>query len=130
MEKNAMDALTRARVLHAAEVDHANEPENLGKALEAALEENDLERAAQLARAKRDRMLQDVDAHGSIYRMELAEPSGNTFSAWLPVLKKLVGFSADQWAQYRRKLLDVPQQAGFPAVIEWPEKPTEAARNE
>lgn len=126
----SMDALTRARVLHAAEVDHANEPENLGKALEAALEENDLERAAQLARAKRDRMLQDVDAHGSIYRMELAEPSGNTFSAWLPVLKKLVGFSADQWAEYRRKLLDVPQQAGFPAVIEWPEKPTEAPRNE
>lgn len=95
-----------------------------------ALEENDLERAAQLARAKRDQMLKDVDAHGSIYRMGLEEPTGTNFSAWLPTLKKLVAHSSDPWAEYRRKLLDVPQQEGFPAQIDWPEKPQEAGRNE
>jgi hypothetical protein len=27
------------------------------------------------------------------------------------------------WAAYRQALRDVPQQAGFPASIAWPEKP-------
>ena len=27
------------------------------------------------------------------------------------------------WTQYRRDLLDVPQQAGFPTDITWPTKP-------
>lgn len=27
------------------------------------------------------------------------------------------------WAEYRKKLRDVPQQAGFPWETEWPEKP-------
>ena len=68
--------------------------ENLEAALQEALAADDMERAAQLARAKRDRLLLDVDAHGSIYRMELEEPTGTSFSAWLPTLKKLTGTSA------------------------------------
>lgn len=99
--------------------------ENLEAALQEALAADDMERAAQLARAKRDRLLLDVDAHGSIYRMELEEPTGTSFSAWLPTLKKLTGTFSDAWAGYRRKLLDVPQQEGFPAQIDWPEKPQE-----
>lgn len=99
--------------------------ENLEAALQEALAADDMERAAQLARAKRDRLLLDVDAHGSIYRMELEEPTGTSFSAWLPTLKKLTGTFNDAWAEYRRKLLDVPQQEGFPAQIDWPEKPQE-----
>lgn len=125
MENKNMDALTQARVLHAAEVEHANTVENLEAALQEALAADDTERAAQLARAKRDRLLLDVDAHGSIYRMELEEPTGTSFSAWLPTLKKLTGTFSDAWAEYRRKLLDVPQQEGFPAQIDWPEKPQE-----
>lgn len=34
--------------------------------------------------------------------------------------------TADQqqaWADYRRALLDVPQQAGFPQNVSWPVKP-------
>ena len=127
MEKNAMDALTRARVLHAAEVDRANTVENLEASLQEALEAGETERVAQLARAKRDQLLLDVDKHGSVYRLELEEPTGTSFSAWLPTLKKLTAVFSDPWAVYRRRLLDVPQQEGFPAVIEWPEKPQEVA---
>ena len=29
------------------------------------------------------------------------------------------------WAAYRQALLDVPQQAGFPDNVTWPEEPTE-----
>ncbi len=29
-----------------------------------------------------------------------------------------------EWATYRQALLDVPQQAGFPNDITWPEEPT------
>ena len=130
MERKEMDALTQARVLHAAEVDHANTPENLARALEAALEENDLEKAAQLARAKRDQLLKEVDAHGSVYRLEMEEPAGTSFSAWLPILRQLVAHSNDPWAVYRRKLLDVPQQDGFPAQIEWPERPQDITGDE
>ena len=125
MENKNMDTLTRARVLHAAEVDHANAVENLEAALQEALAADDMERAAQLARAKRDRLLLDVDKMGSVYRLELNEPTGTSFSAWLPTLKKLTGTFSNAWAEYRRKLLDVPQQEGFPAVIIWPEEPQE-----
>ena len=97
------------------------------EALEASLQEalaaEDTERAAQLARAKRDTLLLEVDAHGSIYRLELEEPSGTSFTAWLSWLKKLASIFTDNWATYRRRLLDVPQQEGFPAVINWPERP-------
>ena len=29
----------------------------------------------------------------------------------------------DKWAPYRQALRDLPQQAGFPTTITWPEKP-------
>ena len=127
MEARNMDTLTQARALHAAEVEHASTVENLEKALTEALEAQDFDRAAQLARAKRDKLLKDVDAHGSVYRLELEEPAGTSFNAWLPVLKELMAVFTDPWAVYRRQLLDVPQQAGFPAEIDWPEKPAEKA---
>lgn len=127
MEARNMDTLTQARALHAAEVAHAGTVENLEKALAEALAAEDFDRAAQLARAKRDKLLLDVDAHGSVYRLELEEPTGTNFAAWLPVLKELVAVFSDPWAVYRRQLLDVPQQDGFPAAIIWPEKPDEVA---
>ena len=90
-------------------MEHAGSVENLGKALAEAVEAGDMELAAQLARAKRDALLLDVDAHGSVYRMELEEPTGTSFSAWLPTLKKLTSTFSNAWAEYRRRLLDVPR---------------------
>ena len=46
MENKNMDALTQARVLHAAEVEHANAVENLEAALQEALAADDMEYAA------------------------------------------------------------------------------------
>ena len=123
MESKSMDTLAWNRVLHAAAVERADTVEALEASLQEALEAQDLERAAQLARAKRDKLLENVDKHGSIYRLELEAPEGTSFTAWLGVLKKLTAAFADGWADYRRKLLDVPQQEGFPASIEWPEAP-------
>lgn len=123
MRNENMDTLTRARVLHAAEVERANTPEALEAALQEALQAGDLETAAQIGRMKRNVLLKDVDAHGSVYRLELPVPEEDTLEAWALVLRQFVATFGDAWAQYRRALLDVPQQEGYPETIQWPEKP-------
>lgn len=35
----------------------------------------------------------------------------------------LTGEQATAWAAYRQALRDVPQQGGFPASVDWPERP-------
>jgi len=45
-----------------------------------------------------------------------------TASDWTQVADAPVDAAA--WAMYRQALRDVPQQAGFPETIEWPETPT------
>jgi hypothetical protein len=65
------------------------------------------EELAAQARGQRDALLQEVD---SIV--------GNPL--------RWASFSTEQqtaWADYRQALLDVPQQAGFPNTINWPNKP-------
>ena len=63
--------------------------------------------AAQAIRAERDSLLLTVDAiAGNALRW--AALDADTQAAW---------------ATYRQALLDVPQQAGFPSNVTWPEKP-------
>ncbi|MGP3699184.1 tail fiber assembly protein [Rhodobacter sp. NSM] len=57
--------------------------------------------AEEAARARRDKLLAGCD--------------------WTQVADAPVDREA--WAGYRQALRDVPQQAGFPAVIAWPEPP-------
>ncbi|MGA0927422.1 MAG: phage tail assembly chaperone, partial [Burkholderiaceae bacterium] len=59
------------------------------------------EMAAQEARQTRDRLLAASD--------------------WTQVADAPVDAAA--WATYRQALRDVPQQAGFPETIVWPEQP-------
>jgi len=64
--------------------------------------------AAAKIRAQRDSLLLTVDAI-----------AGNAL--------RWASLSAEQqaeWAAYRQALLDVPQQAGFPDNITWPQEPT------
>ena len=62
---------------------------------------------AQAVRAQRDSLLLEVDAiAGNALRW--AALDADTQAAW---------------AAYRQALLDVPQQAGFPNDVTWPEKP-------
>lgn len=62
------------------------------------------EQAARLeadVRAERNRRLTECDW------TQLADASVNSLA----------------WANYRQELRDIPQQAGFPASVIWPEKP-------
>lgn len=62
---------------------------------------------AQAVRAQRDSLLLEVDAiAGNALRW--AALDADTQAAW---------------AAYRQALLDVPQQAGFPNDVTWPDKP-------
>ena len=68
--------------------------------------ELDAEAALQM-RAQRDSLLLEVDAI-----------AGNTLR-WA----SLDADTQAAWATYRQALLDVPQQAGFPNDVTWPEAP-------
>ncbi len=78
-----------------------------GDAVELTQEEFDalsLENAVKEHRAKRDALLQTtIDAMNPMRWETLTEPQ------------------KDAWRAYRQALLDVPQQAGFPHDITWPQ---------
>jgi hypothetical protein len=71
---------------------------------EAAYTAGENDRLATAARQKRDALLSQSD--------------------WM--VTKAMESSASlnfEWASYRQALRDIPQQAGFPANIDWPVKP-------
>lgn len=120
------ETLTMARMKHRAEVQDAGLLETLRKAYQLAADAGETEEAARLARAIRDTLLTHVDAHGSIYRLEMAAPDSKSFLDWLDWLKTLASvIASSEWARYRRALLDIPQQDGFPYAISWPVEPTD-----
>jgi len=63
--------------------------------------------AAAQVRSERDQLLLEVDA-----------VAGNALR-WAD----LTAAKQAEWATYRTALLDVPQQAGFPTDITWPQEP-------
>ena len=67
-----------------------------------------MEALAQAVRAERDQRLLAVDTI-----------AGNALR-WAALSEA----SQAEWAAYRQALLDVPQQAGFPDNITWPQEPT------
>ena len=79
--------------------------------------------AAAAVREKRNELLADTDAMMALDRMGLNVPSGSTFSAWLAFFKKLGEALLGAIPIYRQALRDIPQQAGFPYNVVWPEKP-------
>ena len=64
--------------------------------------------AAQDVRAKRDRILATV-----------VDPLVSNPLRWADMTPE----AQQAWADYRRALLDVPQQAGFPNAVAWPTQP-------
>lgn len=82
-------------------------------AYEKAVADNDEERAAEMARKIRNRMLDKSDAQMSLDRIGLDTSSTTSF---LTSLKKIFDNS---WAKYRQHLRDVPEQEGFPFDIDW-----------
>ena len=74
----------------------------LSERYEAAVAVQDVEEAADAARALRNKMLDDCD---------------NMLVPDRP------NVDVDAWKAYRQALRDVPEQEGFPLVIDWPVAP-------
>ena len=80
----------------------SREPGNINQRYVAAVENQDAEEAAEAAREWRNCLLSECD------NMMLPDRPGVNVQAW---------------TEYRQALRDVPEQAGFPLAIVWPEKP-------
>lgn len=87
------------------------------RAYEQAVADNDTDRAAEMARKIRNRLLDKSDAQMSLDRIGL---NTSTTSAFLASLKNI--FNND-WATYRQHLRDITTQEGFPFNIDWGTSP-------
>ena len=83
------------------------------RAYKQAVADNDTDRAAELARKIRNRLLDKSDAQMSLDRIGL---DTSTSVAFLSSIKSI--FSND-WAVYRQHLRDITAQEGFPFNIDW-----------
>lgn len=83
------------------------------KAYEQAVVEKDENRAAEMARKIRNRMLDKSDAQMSLDRIGLDTSSTTSF------LSSLKNIFDNSWSKYRQHLRDVPTQEGFPFDIDW-----------
>ncbi|MDO4356383.1 MAG: phage tail assembly chaperone [Clostridia bacterium] len=108
----------------------AEQPDAQLDALNAAIERNDEETAAEIARTIRNRLLKDTDAEVALDRLGLTVPTGSTFTAWLDFFRHLGEALVGSWAQYRQALRDLPNQEGFPFAIAWPERPDAESDNQ
>ena len=95
----------------------------LNNAYKIACEEQDEDRAAELARKIRNKMLYDSDKQFTLDKMLPEAPTGNSFSDWLHWLKELASVTSNDWSKYRQALRDLPQQEGFPFNVEFPKSP-------
>ena len=105
----------------------AEEPDVQENALQAAILVNDEELAALIARIIRNRKLQESDGNLAFDRFGITLPDSITATNLLKCFKELIeGLKSllnGSWAAYRQALRDLPEQAGFPLNIVWPEAP-------
>ena len=83
------------------------------KAYEQAVADNDGERAAEMARRIRNRMLDKSDTQMSLDRIGLDTSSTTSF------LSSLKNIFKNDWTVYRQHLRDITTQEGFPFNIDW-----------
>jgi hypothetical protein len=91
----------------------------------AKVEEKCTNEAAERIRSIRDALLRASDASVALDRLGLEVPTGSAFASWLSFLTQLGNALMGQWAIYRQRLRDIPQQEGFPFNVVWPTKPDE-----
>lgn len=80
----------------------SREPGNIYNRWMDAVSRNDVDEAAEAARAYRNSLLDSCDNMMVPDRPNVDVPA---------------------WETYRQALRDIPEQAGFPLTISWPEKP-------
>ena len=112
-----------ARIEAVANAQKAQEMDVLEEGYKKACEAKNEEDAAMHIREIRNKLLADADSHMAIDRFGITTPSGSTFVAWLSFLKALGEIISGNWAKYRQELRDIPEQAGFPFDVTFPEKP-------
>lgn len=95
----------------------------LERAYAIAVEERDEDRAAELARKIRNKLLDASDKYCTFDKILPEAPSGSSFTDWIAWLKTLAGVTSNAWGVYRQSLRDLPEQQGFPFSIEWPKHP-------
>ena len=83
------------------------------RAYEQAVADQDEDRAAEMARKIRNRLLDQSDAQMSLDRIGLDTSSTAGF------LTSLIKIFKNSWAVYRQHLRDISTQEGFPFNIDW-----------
>ena len=96
----------------------------LERAYAIAVEERDEDRAAELARKIRNKLLDDSDKYNTVDRVfnfDLPETisTTNVISAVKALIKGIHGITANDWSVYRQHLRDITDQPGFPFDIDW-----------
>ena len=96
----------------------------LERAYAIAVEERDEDRAAELARKIRNKLLDDSDKYNTVDRVfnfDLPETisTTNVISAVKALIKGIHGITANDWSVYRQHLRDITGQPGFPFDIDW-----------
>ena len=119
------ESIRKARMEAAIDKIRSEEPDVQEKALLFAVEQEDEETAAEIARKIRNRLLTESDAEVALDRLGLQAPAGESFTAWLTFLEKLGQALAGEWAKYRQALRDLPQSEGWPLEISWPKAPNQ-----
>ena len=100
----------------------------LERAYAIAVEERDEDRAAELARKIRNKLLDDSDKYNTVDRVfnfDLPETisTTNVISAVKALIKGIHGITANDWSVYRQHLRDITDQPGFPFDIDWGTSP-------
>ena len=95
----------------------------LKKAYDKAVEDQDEERAATLARKIRNKLLEASDKECVFDKILPEAPTGSSFVDWIQWLRHLASMNTNEWGTYRQALRDIPQQEGFPFNIVFPISP-------
>lgn len=99
-------AMSMARMEAMAQHQRAQMPDVQENALQMAIEANDIETAAEIARAIRNRLLKESDFQMLPDRPETKQ-----------------GGTQEEWAQYRQALRDLTKSKSWPLAIRWPQAP-------
>lgn len=117
MLKRRNDQLRLARMQAICDKQRSDSEDVIRSAYQKAVESENEELAAELARKLRDKLLTNSDKEACLDRLNI---DATSISALLASLAKL---SSNTWMVYRQHLRDIPQQEGFPFNIDWGTSP-------
>lgn len=117
------DQLRLARVEAVCDQLRSEMDDVMQRAYDSAVAAQNGEQAAEIARKIRNKRLDESDRQCTFDKILPTAPSGMAIADWLDWLKRLAEAANGAWGAYRKALRDLPEQAGFPFEIDWPEAP-------